>query len=107
MREKHLAVYNFGIKISDDDQKNIFRAQRRGDAKIILEHENTFYSNTENTEQTEFSFLSCFFVFNKIINVVLMQYYTFSLREENINYHKCHINLALIFSFRRSENINV
>ena len=36
MREKHLAVHNFGIKISDDDQKNIFRTQRRGDAKIIF-----------------------------------------------------------------------
>ena len=42
MREKHLAVHNFRTKISDDDQKIIFsKTQRRGDAKIILEHENT------------------------------------------------------------------
>ena len=29
-----------------------------------------------------------------------MRYYTFSLREENIYYHKCHINIALFFSTR-------
>ena len=33
------------------------------------------------------------------INAILMWYYTFSLREANINYHQCHINLALIFFF--------
>ena len=29
-----------------------------------------------------------------------MRYYTFPLREENINYYKCHINIALFFSTR-------
>ena len=38
MREKHLAVHNFRTKISDDDQKNIFRTQRRRVAKINFEH---------------------------------------------------------------------
>ena len=39
MREKHLAVDVFGTKISDDDQKIIFRTQRRGDAKILRTRE--------------------------------------------------------------------
>ena len=60
MREKHLAVRVFGTKNSDEDQEIIFRTQRRRVAKMIFEHENSFYTNTENTEQTEFSFLSCF-----------------------------------------------
>ena len=33
----------------------------------------------------------------KIINAILMRYYMFSLRGENINYHECYINLAFIF----------
>ena len=33
-----------------------------------------------------------------------MRYYTFSLRED-INYHECHINIALIFIFPCSQKI--
>ena len=71
MREKHLAVGVFMTKISDDDQKIIFRTQRRRVAKKIKTQENFIFEHRKH--RTNGIFVSfVFFVFNKIINVVLM-----------------------------------
>ena len=78
MREKHLAVGVFGTKISDDDQKicsrKLYLERKDAESQRKLKHKNTLYLNTENTEQTEFSFLSCFSCSIKKINAILMWY---------------------------------
>ena len=72
------------------------QTQRHGNAE--------FFSNTKSTKKTEVSFILRFPCSEKIINARLMWYYTFSLRED-INYHECHINIALIFIFPCSQKI--
>ena len=62
MREKHLAVDDFGTKISDDDQNIIFRTQRRRVAKLLRTREYFLFKHGKH-KRNEIFVISVYSVF--------------------------------------------
>ena len=47
--------------------RKLYLERKDAESQRKLKHKNTLYLNTENTEQTEFSFLSCFSCSTKLL----------------------------------------
>jgi len=47
--------------------RKLYLERKDAETQRKLKHKNTLYLNTENTEQTEFSFLSCFSCSTKLL----------------------------------------